>query len=101
MLDYRLGEHDGLEVLASIRELGNDVPTIVLNYNHKLWMSLQCEAHRRQPRSRPGRPAAGGAQRMPNVSLLRKRWRRLLNKGFPNFRLNSLTAWTERVVGKP
>ena len=30
MLDYRLGEHDGLEVLASIRELGNDVPTIVL-----------------------------------------------------------------------
>ncbi len=30
LLDYRLGEHDGLEVLASIRELGNDVPTIVL-----------------------------------------------------------------------
>ena len=30
LLDYRLGEHDGLEVLASIRTLGNDVPTIVL-----------------------------------------------------------------------
>ena len=30
LLDYRLGEHDGLEVLASIRTLGNDVPIIVL-----------------------------------------------------------------------
>ena len=30
LLDYRLGEHDGLEVLASIRALGDDVPTIVL-----------------------------------------------------------------------
>ena len=25
LLDYRLGEHDGLEVLASIRALGDDV----------------------------------------------------------------------------
>ena len=30
LLDYRLGEHDGLEMLASIRTLGNDVPIIVL-----------------------------------------------------------------------
>ena len=30
LLDYRLGEHDGLEVLASIRALGDDVPIIVL-----------------------------------------------------------------------
>ena len=30
LLDYRLGEQDGLEVLASIRALGNDVPVIVL-----------------------------------------------------------------------
>ena len=30
LLDYRLGEHDGLEVLTSIRTLGNDVPIIVL-----------------------------------------------------------------------
>ena len=30
LLDYHLGKHDGLAVLASIRALGHDVPIIVL-----------------------------------------------------------------------